>query len=171
MKIAKVILDIQSNNFSQSFNYAICDEDAGDSALKVMQENLSNDVDFKDKEKYEVKIGSTVVVPFGKQFKLAFVIDIVDGGTELINSGKLKPVLFAVTKPYFDKSQVEFATFLSKKYLCSFATCLRMFIPTGATAKLKHEDGIWKASNHNYRKLSADFIDKYFSASFEESSE
>ena len=142
MKIAKVILDIQTNKFSQSFNYAICDEDAGNSALKTMQENLSNNVDFKDKNKFKIQIGSTVVVPFGKQFKLAFVVDIVDASSEIINSGKLKPVLFAVTEPYFDKSKVDFATFLSEKYLCSFATCLRMFIPTGATAKLKHVDGI-----------------------------
>lgn len=136
MKIVEVILDIQSNQFSKPFRYLIVDESVQSKDVLDNHKSLCDQVEFKDKEKFNIEIGSTVIVPFGKQFKLAFVIDIYQSN----NAENLKPVLFAVSQKLFTKENVSLAKYISKKYLASLATCIRLFIPAGAAAKLSHKN-------------------------------
>lgn len=171
MKFAKVILDIQSNKFSNAFTYVICNEETSDDSLKKLHEILSDQVVFKEKGKYEIQVGSCVVVPFGKQFKLAFVIEVFEKSQTdaVINYGKLKPVLFAVTDNLFNSDCVAFANFISKKYLSSMATSLRLFIPAGSSPKLKHNSDVWEVDVHKFRNAKENFIEKYCSNNFNNS--
>lgn len=125
MQVAKVILDIQSNQFSKPLDFAILP-------------GKSPQVEFELKENYEAEVGCVVVVPFGKQFKLGFIVSIVDEADISRPANTLKAIGCVVSNPFFSSQQVEFAKFISKKYLCSFATALRLFIPSGSMPKLKH---------------------------------
>lgn len=144
MKYCRVILDIQSNEFSNAITYCVCEQDDKSSGYALIRESILKKFEFKELNEYQVQVGSTVVVPFGKQLKLGFVIEVINesdlSGNEVYKN--FKPVVCAVTEPLFTKNQVDFAKFLSKKYICSLATCIRIFIPSGSTAKLKHTDGV-----------------------------
>lgn len=159
MKIAEVILDIQSNQFSKPFRYLIIDDSIQSKDVIDNHKSLCEQVEFKDKQRFNIDIGSTVIVPFGKQFKLAFVIDIYESN----NMENLRPVLFAVSQKLFSKENVNLAKYISKKYLASLATCIRLFIPAGSAAKLSHKNNVWQASVHNFRIKNDSFIEKYLS--------
>ena len=125
MQVAKVILDIQSNQFSKPLDFAILP-------------GKSPQVEFDSKENYEAEVGCVVVVPFGKQYKLGFIINIVNESDISRPANTLKAIACVASDSFFDSTQVEFAKFVSEKYLCSFATAMRLFIPSGSMPKLKH---------------------------------
>ena len=125
MNVAKVVLDIQSNQFSNPLEFAILP-------------GKSPQVEFNSDKNFEAKVGSVVVVPFGKQFKLGFIVEIVDESEISRPANTLKAIACVVSESYFDKEAYEFAKFISNKYICSVATSLRLFVPSGAMPKLKH---------------------------------
>ena len=93
----------------------ICD--GSDLELDTLRQKLISNLDFADKDKFDIQVGCIVAVPFGKQTKAGFVVDICDVSSLDIDVSKLKPVLFAASLPYFDKNNVSLAKFISKKYL------------------------------------------------------
>ena len=125
MKVAKVILDIQSNQFSNPLEFAI-------------RPGKSPQVEFESKENYEAEVGCVCVVPFGKQFKLGFIIDIVDEADISRPANTLKAIACVVSDSFFNSQQIEFAKFITEKYLCSMATAIRLFVPSGSMPRLKH---------------------------------
>ena len=125
MKVAKVILDIQSNQFSNPLEFAI-------------QPGNNPSVEFDSNQNFEAEVGCVCVVPFGNQHKLGFIIDVVDEADISRPVSTLKSIACVVSESFFDKCSYEFAKFISKKYICSIATCLRLFVPSGSMPKLKH---------------------------------
>lgn len=165
MKLAKVILDIQSNKFSNAFSYAICDGNDGD--IFNQQLLLQKRIVIKDEDIHAVEVGSMVVVPFGKQLKLGFLIEISDDDESInFEKKKLKPIVYAVTRPYFSAENVEFAKFISTKYVASFASCLRLFLAPGSAARLRYSDKKYKVEIHKYRKIDDKFLKKYLLDAF-----
>lgn len=72
--------------------------------------------------KNEVKTGSIVLVPFGKQEVIAFVIEITNQSLEGIN---IKPIFEVINnKSLWDENFIKFATWLSKYYLTNIGTVL-----------------------------------------------
>lgn len=125
MKVAKVILDIQSNKFSNPLVFAV-------------QPGKNSKVEFDSDKDFEAQVGCVVVVPFGSQYKLGFIVDIVDENEIERPANTLKNIESVVSDSFFDKAAFEFAKFISNKYLCSIATSIRLFIPSGSMPKLKH---------------------------------
>lgn len=139
MKLAKVILDIQSDKFSKPYTYAIVDENSLQN-LKDYQKKLITKLEFSDTESFDVELGCMVIVPFGNTLRSAFVIEIFEEGDNnfVVNKSSIRPIVCAVTEAFFTKDNIDFARFISDKYLASLATTLRLFIPVGAIAKIKH---------------------------------
>lgn len=125
MQVAKVILDIQSNQFSKPLDF-------------VILPGKSPQVEFDSDKNYEAEVGCVVVIPFGKQFKLGFIIGEANAEELSRPVNSLKPIAGVISDSFFTKENVELAKFVSEKYLCSFATALRLFIPSGSMPKLKH---------------------------------
>ena len=155
MNVAKVILDIQSNQFSNSLDFAILP-------------GKTPQVEFESEKNYEAEVGCVVVVPFGKQYKLGFVVDIVDESEISRPANTLKALACVVSESYFNKETYEFAKFISNKYICSVATSLRLFVPSGSMPRLKHVGEKWIASTHKYRISDKNYTEKYISKDFEE---
>lgn len=162
MKYCKAVLDIQTNAFSDALTFAICKDE--DSILGDVKCSLKQNIDLNACKEYDVEIGSIIVVPFGKQFKLAFVVDIFDEDhlDHIDKFKKLKPVLYCVSESFFNKWQAEFAKFLTDKYLASYTSCLRSFIPAGSKVKLKHIDNVWQVQSHNFRETDKNLMDRHF---------
>ena len=125
MQVAKVILDIQSNQFSKPLNFAILP-------------GKSPQVVFESDKNYEAEVGCVVVVPFGKQFKLGFIVDVVSEADISRPANTLKAIGCVLSDSFFSSQQVDFAKYISDKYICSMATALRLFVPSGSMPKLKH---------------------------------
>ncbi|MDO5426508.1 MAG: hypothetical protein Q4F54_01680 [Coriobacteriia bacterium] len=125
MQVAKVILDIQSNQFSNPLEFAILP-------------GKSSQVEFESSKNYEAEVGCVCVVPFGKQFKLGFIVDIVSETEISRPTNSLKSIACVVSESFFDKDSYEFAKFIANKYLCAMATALRLFVPSGSMPRLKH---------------------------------
>lgn len=165
MKLVRVILDIKSNALSSPFTYAICNDGNYQNGKFNLLRKEYLDKFSKDsfrKCSYDVEIGCIVIVPFGKQFRSAYVVEILDdsGFSEEINFSKLKPIVFAVTKPLFNKENIKFAKFISKKYMASFASCINLFIPSGISVKTIKNDQKWHVNVKKIAEVEDRFIVK-----------
>ena len=82
---------------------------------------------FFDTKKLNLKVGDTVLVPFGQKKKLyGVVIDIVDEVSE--ENSKLKEVIAKL--PYsLPKHCIDTARQMSKYYFAPLQTCIKLFLP------------------------------------------
>lgn len=129
MKLASVILDIPTQALDAPYTYAVPDETgSGDQ---------------------QVEVGCAVLVPFGPRQAIGFVIGIeerADGDwPDGLNPAKLKGIVRAVSRPYFDEEGAACAQWLSERYIAPLSSCVRLFTPPGGVPRMvRGQGGFWR---------------------------
>ena len=104
MKLASVILDIPTQALDAPYTYAV-PEEAGDQPIEV---------------------GCAVLVPFGPRQAVGFVIGIeerAEGDWPAgLDPAKLKGIVRAVSRPYFDEEGAACAQWLSERYIAPLSS-------------------------------------------------
>lgn len=135
--VAEVLVELKAKNIDQTYSYLIP----------------------KD---YEVKVGSRVLVPFGKQKLEGFVLNI----TNILPEYKLKEIISIIDEePVLTNEMLELGKYISKKTLCNLINAYQTMLPTALKAKngkiinkkyityLKLIDENYKPSNHNQLEI------------------
>lgn len=127
MKLASVILDIPTQALDAPYTYAV-PEEAGDQPIEV---------------------GCAVLVPFGPRQAVGFVIGIeerAEGDWPAgLDSAKLKGIVRAVSRPYFDEEGAACAQWLSERYIAPLSSCVRLFTPPGGVPRMvRAQGGYWR---------------------------
>lgn len=97
--------------------------------------NLDRVFDYKIPDEYmensEELIGARVLVPFGRMKTLeeGFVVNIKES-TEY----EVKEIA-KVQEKYLDENKIKMAKWMSKRYFCNLADCLKLMLPPGTSAK------------------------------------
>lgn len=103
MQIGRVIVDIASSLVDKIFDYILPDD--------------------------EIKVGSRVLVPFGKITKEGYLIDIASKTD--YDASKLKSIIGAIDKiPVINSDQLELAKFMKQKFHTGMCDALRLFLPS-----------------------------------------
>lgn len=127
MKLASVILDIPTQALDAPYTYAV-PEEAGDQPIEV---------------------GCAVLVPFGPRQAVGFIIGIeerAEGDWPAgLNPAKLKGIVRAVSRPYFDEEGAACAQWLSERYIAPLSSCVRLFTPPGGVPRMvRAQGGYWR---------------------------
>lgn len=127
MKLASVILDIPTQALDAPYTYAV-PEEAGDQPIEV---------------------GCAVLVPFGPRQAVGFVIGIeerAEGDWPAgLDPAKLKGIVRAVSRPYFDEEGAACAQWLSERYIAPLSSCVRLFTPPGGVPRMvRAQGGCWR---------------------------
>ncbi len=156
MKLASVILDIPTQALDAPYTYALVDGDTDASGSLGGQQaafgadgassSVSPDGDIP------VEVGCAVLVPFGRRQAVGFVVAIWEAGApggdawpSDLDPRKLKSVIRAVSKPYFDEEGAACAQWLSERYIAPLSACVRLFTPPGGVPKMVHtRTGAWR---------------------------
>ena len=131
MKLASVILDIPTQALDAPYTYVVPADDGSADA--------GGD--------FAVEAGCAVLVPLGSRRAVGFVVDIRDCRPEDagIDPARLKPILRAVSRPYFDEEGAACAQWLSERYIAPLSSCVRLFTPPGGVPKLvRNAHGGWR---------------------------
>ena len=129
MKLASVILDIPTQALDAPYTYAVADEAAaGDQPVEV---------------------GCAVLVPFGHRQAVGFVISLderAEGDWPAgLDPAKLKGIVRAVSRPYFDEEGAACAQWLSERYVAPLSSCVRLFTPPGGVPRMvRAQGGYWR---------------------------
>ncbi|MFR5616197.1 MAG: hypothetical protein ACLTJ9_10020 [Eggerthella lenta] len=130
MKLASVILDIPTQALDAPYTYAV-PEEAGDQPIEV---------------------GCAVLVPFGPRQAVGFVIGIeerAEGDWPAgLDPAKLKGIVRAVSRPYFDEEGAACAQWLSERYMrrCRRAcACSRRLAACRAWCARREATGVLKS--------------------------
>lgn len=109
--IAEVILNSNAKDLDRTFDYEV---------PKDMQ--------------YKIKIGSRVLIPFGRRKVLeeAFVVNIKEK-TEF----KTKEIVKIEENPFIDESKIKLAKWISKRYFANLSDSLKLMLPPGTTTNKK----------------------------------
>ena len=132
MKLASVILDIPTQALDAPYTYSVPE-------TLVAEDGGASD--------YPVEVGCAVLVPLGPRRAVGFVVELrecdpTDAGVDL---AKLKPIIRAVSRPYFDEEGAACAQWLSERYIAPLSSCVRLFTPPGAVPKIvRNAHGGWK---------------------------
>ena len=94
--------------------------------------NKTFDYNVPDSLENTIKIGSRVLVPFGnmKTLEDGFVI-----GLKQSSEYKLKDIS-SVQENYIDENKIMIAEWMSNRYFCNIADCLKLMLPPGKRAKI-----------------------------------
>ena len=127
MKLASVILDIPTQALDAPYTYAV-PEEAGDQPIEV---------------------GCAVLVPFGPRQAVGFIIGIeerAEGDWPAgLDPAKLKGIVRAVSRPYFDEEGAACAKWLSERYIAPLSSCVRLFTPPGGVPRMvRAQGGYWR---------------------------
>ncbi len=92
---------------------------------------LNKTFDYEIPTDLDIKVGSRVFVPFGKQKELAegIVVNIKEA-----SEFKVKPVAGLQEEQIAD-DYLDLAKFMAHRYFCNIADCLRLMLPPGRTNK------------------------------------
>lgn len=129
MKLASVILDIPTQALDAPYTYVVPDEaGAGDQPVEV---------------------GCAVLVPFGPRQAIGFVVGMEERAEgdwpEGLNPAKLKALVRAVSRPYFDEEGAACAQWLSERYIAPLSSCVRLFTPPGGVPRMvRAQAGYWR---------------------------
>ncbi|WP_418831276.1 replication restart helicase PriA [Paraeggerthella sp.] len=128
MKLASIILDIPTQALDASYTYAVPEDESGD---------------------HPVEVGCAVLVPFGHRRAIGFVIGIEereDGDyPEGLDPAKLKVIVRAVSRPYFDEEGAACAQWLAQRYIAPLSSCVRLFTPPGGVPRMvRSREGYWR---------------------------
>lgn len=129
MKLASVILDIPTQALDTPYTYAVSEEAGGGDQ--------------------PVEVGCAVLVPFGSRQAVGFVIGIEerdDGDWPVgLDPAKLKGIVRAVSRPYFDEEGAACAQWLSERYIAPLSSCVRLFTPPGGVPRMvRAAKGYWR---------------------------
>ena len=127
MKLASVILDIPTQALDAPYTYAV-PEEAGDQPIEV---------------------GCAVLVPFGPRQAVGFIIGIeerAEGDWPAgLDPAKLKGIVRAVSRPYFDEEGAACAQWLAERYIAPLSSCVRLFTPPGGVPRMvRAQGGYWR---------------------------
>ena len=127
MNLPSVILDIPTQALYAPYTYAV-PEEAGDQPIEV---------------------GCAVLVPFGPRQAVGFVIGIeerAEGDWPAgLDPAKLKGIVRAVSRPYFDEEGAACAQWLSERYIAPLSSCVRLFTPPGGVPRMvRAQGGYWR---------------------------
>ena len=94
--------------------------------------NKTFDYNVPDSLENTIKIGSRVLVPFGnmKTLEDGFVI-----GLKQSSEYKLKDIS-SVQENYIDENKIMIAEWMSNRYFCNIADCLKLMLPPGKRTKI-----------------------------------
>lgn len=108
--IAKIIINSTVKNLNKVFDYNIPDEMLDD-----------------------IKIGSRVVIPFGKGSKIeeGFVIDIKEK-----SSYETKDIISIQKDFSLDENKIELAKLMARKYFCNVSDAIKLMLPPGSSSKI-----------------------------------
>lgn len=129
MRLASVILDIPTQALDVPYTYVLPDDAVGGDGGVV--------------------VGCAVLVPFGHRQAIGFVVDVTEHGEDDLPQGvdpsKLKSVVRAVSRPYFDEEGAICARWLSERYLAPLSSCVRLFTPPGGVPRMvRLNTGRWR---------------------------
>lgn len=161
MRLASVILDIPTQALDVPYTYAVpddagapaaasapADEDAafGTPGTRGVCDPLGAVAAADD---YAVEVGCAVLVPFGHRRAVGFVVHIEecpDGRLpDGVDPAKLKGILRAVSRPYFDEEGAACAQWLSERYIAPLSACVRLFTPPGGVPRMvRSREGYWR---------------------------
>ena len=98
--------------------------------------NLNRIFDYKIPSEYEENaielIGARVLVPFGrmKELREGFIVNI-KAETEY----QVKEIA-KIEERYLDEKKINLAKWMSRRYFCNIADCLKLMLPPGTTTKI-----------------------------------
>lgn len=98
--------------------------------------NLNRIFDYKIPSEYEENaielIGARVLVPFGrmKELEEGFIVNI-KAETEY----QVKEIA-KIEERYLDENKISLAKWMSRRYFCNIADCLKLMLPPGTTTKI-----------------------------------
>lgn len=98
---------------------------------------------------FPIEVGCAVLVPFGRRQAVGFVVELIDValGEALpgnVDPAKLKRIVRAVSRPYFNEVGARCARFLADRYIAPFSSCIRLFMPPGGVPRMERIDGRWQ---------------------------
>ena len=148
MKLASVILDIPTQALDAPYTYAIPEEGLFAAACEGAgdEEGTASERDFT------IDVGAAVLVPFGHRQAIGFVVGIRECGQpggacwpRDVDPCKLKGIVRAVSRPYFDEEGAACAQWLSERYIAPLSACVRLFTPPGGVPRMvRGRDGRWR---------------------------
>lgn len=105
----------------------------------------------------KIRIGSTVVVPFGRRHLIGYVINL----PVIQRRDDLNEIIDLLDEPpLFSPLVLELCHWMSEYYLCPLADCLKLFIPPGRIRRLQEEYVLTSADgNHQEQKIGQKYID------------
>ncbi len=129
MKLASVILDIPTQALDAPYTYAV-PPDGGEGDLPI-------------------EVGCAALVPFGARRAVGFVIGIEERAEgdwpDGLDPAKLKGIVRAVSRPYFDEEGAACARWLSERYVAPLSSCVRLFTPPGGVPRMvRSREGYWR---------------------------
>ena len=132
MKFASVILDIPTQALDAPYTYAVPSE---------------AEAPVEDASEYSVQVGCAVLVPLGARRAVGFVVGLKECEPEElgIDPARVKPIIRAVSRPYFDEEGAACAHWLSERYIAPLSSCVRLFTPPGGVPRIvRTAHGGWR---------------------------
>jgi len=107
--IAEIIINSNAKELNRTFDYKIPNE-------------------YSDK----IKIGSIVLVPFGRMKRLeeGFVINIKEK-----SDFETKEIAKICENEFLNEEKIEIANWMAKRYFCNLSECIKLMLPPGTTNK------------------------------------
>ncbi|WP_165044428.1 primosomal protein N' [Adlercreutzia sp. ZJ138] len=142
MRIASVILDIPTQALDCAYSYLVPDGcDGCEDYAPLPPIHAGNEQDVAQlPDSFDVCVGCAVLVPFGGRQVVGFVArieeceygELPDG----VNPVKLKPIIRAVSRPYFDEEGAACIFWMANRYVAPLAACARLFAPPGGVPRV-----------------------------------
>ena len=131
--IAEIILNSNAKDLDKTFDYEVKEE-------------------MKDK----IKIGSCVLVPFGRRKVLeeGFVV-----GFKESSEYNVKPIEKIEQNLFLNEQKVKIAKWISKRYFCNLSDSIKLMLPPGTTTKNIENRIKEKTNNFVYLKKENDEIE------------
>lgn len=120
---AQVVPDISTRSLDGAFTYAVPSE---------LEES--------------VKVGTTVLVSFGKRPAIGYVVRMVATLPEGLDSSVILPIQQLLAESAFDEYGAEVAMWMAREYACNLPDALRLFIAPGQKVRMRRDDesGRWE---------------------------
>ena len=121
--------------------------------------NLNRVFDYKIPKEYEAKalelVGARILVPFGKRKVLeeGFIVNIKEKSEYEVKE------IAKIEEKYLDKNRINLAKWMSKRYFCNIADCLKLMLPPGTTSKINTNRVKEKSANFITLKKDEDEIE------------
>ncbi|MDD6289308.1 MAG: primosomal protein N' [Eggerthellales bacterium] len=163
MRIATVVLDIQTQALDAPYSYLVPDQEG-----EALPQALFTDADLGLGDPvldellaagHTAQVGCAVLVPFGGRQAVGFVVELRDfarnGTGEWVSSegaplpadldlAKLKPIDAVLSAPYFDENGAACALWMAHRYIAPLSSCVRLFAPPGCVPRMVNGRTGWR---------------------------